>query len=451
MRSEHWLASTGIRLSLIFSALVVTAFALAIAATWVATRTAAESDLRERIRLEIEAITAEYHTEGPAAAVAAIRVRQERPGALEYWLEDRDGRRLAGDLPLMRTAEGWHRIDLPESAAGAEGRREMLLLSTPLGDDLRLSVGDDLARAEAVRDTILHDLLWIGTAVLVLCLGAGIWFTRRTLAQMDALTATLSAVSGGRLEARVPQRQGGRSDDLDQLGHEVNRMLDRIDELVYSLKRVSGDVAHDLRTPLTHVQQRLEEARSAPDDAARVRAIEVAERKVEDILRAFDAILRLGEIEAGAARARFVDVALAGLVERVADAYRPDVEASGDTLRIGRADPGAIRGDPDLLAQALANLIENAMRHTPSGTQITLAVKAEDGRIAVEVSDDGPGIAPEYHADVLQPFRRLDARRAAGGFGLGLSLVAAVARLHRAALEVADAGPGLRVTLRFAA
>ncbi len=460
MRANHLLASTGLRLSLIYAGLVIASFALAIALTWVAARSAAESDLRARIRLEIEAMSAEIRAEGIAAAVAAIEVRAERPGALEYWLEDRAGKPLSGDLPLMTTADGWHRIELPKATPGAENREEMLVLTATMADGSRLSVGDDLRRAEAVRDAVLQALLWIGVVTVVVGLGAGVTATRHSLRQVDALTATMSEVSAGRLDARFTPRATGPANDLDQLGLSVNRMLDHIDGLVRSLRRVSSDVAHDLRTPLAHVQQRLEQARTADTPGACLRAIEAAENKVGEVLRGFDAILRLAEIEAGAARSRFVAVDVATLVERVADAYRPDIEASSRTLTGSAADDLWIRGDAELLAQALANLIENALRHTPSGTHISLSAAADGPRIHLEVGDNGCGIPARHHTEVLQPFMQLDSSRgpsgpgpdsgSSPGFGLGLSIVAAIARLHQASLELHDASPGLRVTLTFA-
>lgn len=456
---KHWFASTGIRLSLIYAGLVITSFTLAIALTWLAARSAAESNLRDRIQLEIEAMSAEIRDEGIAAAVAAIEVRAERPGAPEYWLVDPAGRHLAGDLPLLSTPDGWHRIDLPDAAPGAENREELLVLTATMADGSRLSVGDDLRRAEAVRDAVLHALLWIGMATVVLGLSVGMIATRRSLAQVDALSATLCEVAAGRLNARFTPRTTGSANDLDQLGLSVNRMLDHIDELVRSLRRVCSDVAHDLRTPLAHVQQRLEQARGARTPEQRLQSIEAAETRVGEVLRAFDAILRLAEIEAGAARSRFVAVDAAALVERVADAYRPDVEASGCTLETTAAAGLWIRGDGELLAQALANLIENAMRHTPAGTHIHLAASADGPSVRLEVRDNGPGIPAAQRSEVLRPFVQLDSSRGSSsrgagsasypGFGLGLSIVAAIARLHDAALQLADASPGLRVTLSF--
>ena len=460
MRTDHPFTSIGTRLSLIYGGLVIASFALAIALTWLAARSAAESDLRDIIQLEIEALSAEIRDEGISAAVAAIKAREERAGVLEYWLVDPVGKPLAGDLPSMSSPDGWHRIDIPQAAPGAENREEMLVLTATMADGARLTVGDDLHRAVAVRDAVLRALLGIGAATVVLGLIAGAIATRRTLALFDALTLTMSQVSAGQLNARFKLRTGKPQNDLDQLGLSVNRMLDHIGELVRNLRRVSSDVAHDLRTPLSHVQQHLEQARTADAPADRIQAINSAEQEISQLLRVFDAILRLAEIEAGAARSRFVTVDAPTLVERVADAYRPDVEDSGRTLETAAAAGVRIHGDEDLLAQALANLIENAMRHTPPGTRIKLSARNERDKVQLEVSDNGPGIPTPLRAEVLEPFKQLDSTRAPSetrpggetepGYGLGLSIVAAIARAHDASLELGDANPGLLVRLTFA-
>ncbi len=449
MQTDRLFASTGARLSLIFSGLLIASFAVAIALTWLAARSAAESDLRDRIALEVDALTSEIRNEGIDAALSAIAVRAERPGALEYWLIDDANNALAGDLPLMSTPDGWHRIELPEKTAGAENRDEILVLTKTIPGGVRLSVGDDLRRAEGVRDAVLWSLLWIALATVALGTAAGSIATRRSLKQMDALTVVMHDVAGGRLDARLPIRSSVKPNDLDRLGNSVNQMLDRIDQLVRSVRRVSSDVAHDLRTPLSHVQQRLEHARQAHTSDARIAAIEAAEDKVAEVLQAFDAILRLAEIEAGAARSRFVDVDVAALVERLVDAYGPDVESSGRTLRTGQVDATRIRGDGELLAQALANLIENAIHHTPTGSHITVSAVATDAVLNLCVADDGPGIPQELQDEMLQPYTRLDSSRNSAGFGLGLSIVAAITRLHDATLVFADEMPGLRVTMKF--
>ncbi len=442
--------STSVRLSLVYSGLIVAAFVLVGILIRFAARNTAEAELRQDIELEVTAIETELKSEGLEAAIAAIKARAEHPGAFEYWVTDGAGDRLAGDFPNMDGPSGWHHIAIGGGAAGGQRREDMLILTETLPGGIRLSVGDDLQRARAVQEAVFTTLGSIGGAAVLLCLVVGVLATRRILRRMETLDATLEKVAAGEITARFPARADVTS-DVERIGLGVNTMLDRIEELVGDVRRVSRDIAHDLRTPLTHLQQHLEQAKADADAAppVRIEAIEGAQQKVAEILKVFDALLRLSEIEAGAAKQRFKPVDLAAIVEKVADAYRPDVEELDHHLDITAIEPCEVVGDQDLLAQALANLIENAMRHTPAGTRIEVTVSADHGSPRVEVSDNGRGIPPEARETVLKPFMRLDASRTTPGSGLGLSMVAAIARFHAADLVLEDAQPGLRVSLRF--
>jgi len=195
------------------------------------------------------------------------------------------------------------------------------------------------------------------------------------------------------------------------------------------------------------VRQELETAATRQDVAALQGALKNAQDKVDEVLRIFDSMLRLSEIEAGAARARFTKVDLAALVERVADAYRPDIEAAGHAFEIGPLEPASVSGDAALIAQALANLLENAMRHSGPGAGISIRLHGREDSVRLEVEDRGPGIPEDEREHVLQPFVRLDRSRTSPGAGLGLSIVSAVARLHSARLSLEDASPGLRAAI----
>jgi signal transduction histidine kinase len=247
----------------------------------------------------------------------------------------------------------------------------------------------------------------------------------------------------GDLTARAPETGG---DEIARMGQGVNEMVARIDGLVVSIRRVSTDIAHDLRTPLAHVRQDLESAATSADPTTR-EGIRAAQGRIDDILRVFQAILRLAEIDAGGVRARFSEVDLATVVERVADAYRAEIEETGRTLALGPLTPTEVRGDVDLIAQALANLIENAMRHTPSGSSIRVNLRKSSGSVGLFVEDEGPGIPEADRVRVLEPFVRLDGSRSTPGAGLGLSIVNSIARLHGARLSLEDAQPGLRVAI----
>jgi len=449
VRTEALLSSTAVRLSLIYAGILILSFLLAGSLTWFIAGAVAERALRERIELEVHALTTEIATEGLGPGVDAIQSRTKRPGAFEYWLTGPSGERLVGDLPLMVLQDGWHMVDFPDTTAGAEGRGSLLILSETMPDGSRLSIGEDLRRAAAVRGIVLRVLAGIGAAAAAAGLMASIVATRNVLSRMAALGATIDQVRAGDLSARFLLGSRKQPDDLDRLGRGVNAMLDRIDELIAGIRRASHDVAHDLRTPLTHLRQRLEEARNARTQEARHDALLAAEEKVDDILRVFDAMLRLAEIEAESVPHPFEPVDAAALIERVVDAYRPDIEAGGRTIDIMQIDPATITADAELITQALANVIENAMCHTPQGSHLAVRLTRAPGESRIEVADDGPGIAEVNRGRVLEPFVRLDDSRTTKGSGLGLSIVAAIARLHRATLSLEDAGPGLLVRLRF--
>ncbi len=446
VRLRPLFASSSFRLSAIYGIILVVAFVLGGAGVWIATRSAAENEIRQRVQLEMDALQREIRSEGLQAAVAAIQTRADIPGSLEYRFVDKTGRLLAGDLMISRPRIGWSSIRYPENPREA-GDDSFLALTAPAPNGGLLTIGDNLERAEQVRVAVLRTLLWVGASALALAIVAGVIATRTALRRIDDLSRTMARVGGGDLTARAPESR--RGDDIAQLGRGVNQMLARLTLLIADIRRVSTDIAHDLRTPLAQVRLQLETAAQAPDLPAAQDAARLALAKTDDVLRVFAAILRLAEIDSGAARTRFAPVDLSALAERVADAYRPDVEAGGHVLTLDPIEPCAIAGDADLLAQALANLLENAMRHTPSGTPIVLRLYASDSGARLEVEDKGPGIPPLERDRMLEPFARLDRSRSMPGAGLGLSIVSAIARLHGARLQLADAGPGLLVVLEL--
>jgi signal transduction histidine kinase len=229
-------------------------------------------------------------------------------------------------------------------------------------------------------------------------------------------------------------------------------MLDKIADLLENLRQVSNDIAHDLRTPLARLRQRLEDARnpaSAPGDYER--AIDHAIKEADALLDTFSALLRIAQIETGIRRSSFRVVDLSEVMRTVADAYGPDVEDSGRHLQADIPQTLAITGDRELLTQLFANLIENALKHTPENTSVVMRLFRADGHVVAEISDNGPGIPEDERSRVLRRFYRLEHSRTRAGSGLGLSLVAAVADLHGATITLSDCNPGLKVAISFQA
>jgi signal transduction histidine kinase len=236
-----------------------------------------------------------------------------------------------------------------------------------------------------------------------------------------------------------------REDEFDQLAATLNRMLDRIEGLLENLRQVSSDVAHDLRTPLARLRAGLERGTVDGGDAAAV--IEDAIGQVDNVLALFAAILRIAEVESGETRRYFEPVNISALVTELAESFAPSIEDEGRTLLWSIEPALTVEGDRELLAQAFINLIENAQRHTPSGTVIRLTLVQASGRVCVDVADNGPGV-PKFELErVTRRFARLESSRNTAGYGLGLSLVSAVAKLHRGRLVLKRSEPGLSATI----
>jgi len=242
---------------------------------------------------------------------------------------------------------------------------------------------------------------------------------------------------------------GSSHDEFDRLAANLNQMLEEIEHLMGSMRTVTHNIAHDLRSPLTHMRSRLESALAAADPQRQREAIEQATADADQMLTTFNALLSIADTESGAGRGDMEPVDLAAVAHDVADLYEPLAEDGGMRLELVTSGPQIVAGNRHLLFQALTNLIDNAVKHARGSRRIEVAVSSADGAPQISVADDGPGIPEADRARVLERFVRLDASRTTPGNGLGLSLVAAVARLHGAALSLEDNRPGLRVTLRF--
>ncbi|QUD88024.1 sensor histidine kinase [Phenylobacterium montanum] len=429
---------------------VVVAFAIAGYLAHVSIGRLNEQAARDRVRGEAASLEDEFALRGGAHLPHTVAKRSRQRRGFEYRLVGHDGQLKAGVLPAASGDYGWASLRAP--VGGASER--FLVFSERLPDGSVLSTGEALAPGDAQMAAVNWTLLACGTLGVIFCFGVSYLFTRRDWLRIAAVAQAAHAVSAGQLDVRVPLQPGAPRDDMDEMAQTFNTMLDRIGDLLRQVRQVSTDIAHDLRTPLTRLRQKIERlALEARADPALLAAVRGLDGDVGEILRTFDAMLQLSEIESTGLDDRARPVAINDLAEiagRVADAFRPDIEESGRTLAV-RTEPVLVRGDGRLLAQAMANLLENALRHTPQGASIQVRVAAGDGRAVLVVQDDGPGIPAAEAAAVLKPFVRLEPSRRMPGSGLGLSIVAAVAARHRAQLSLEDATPGLRVRLAFAA
>lgn len=374
---------------------------------------------------------------GIALSIEA-RLAADRSGVEFYLLAAPDGQRVAGNLSGVPRARGWH-----EGTARREAGAEVpvLMLATPLPGGGALVVGRDLSEVRALEQRLLSGALWAGAAVLLLGLAGGFAIGRGAARRAARMEAVLAEIQGGALDRRLAV--GGAGDEFDRLAARINATLDRLQALMAALRGVTDDIAHDLRTPLTRLRQRLEAASRAPTPEA----IAAAEAEADALLEIFAALLRIAQVESGTQRAGFAQVDLSAIAQSVAEVHAPAAEERGQALAAEIAPGVALTGDPALLTQMLSNLVENAIRHGRAGGRVELRLTARE----LVVADDGPGIPATERDAVFRRFHRLDAARSTPGSGLGLALVRAVAELHGIGLVLEDAAPGLRVRLTLPA
>ncbi|MBN8829367.1 MAG: HAMP domain-containing histidine kinase [Sphingomonadales bacterium] len=425
------------------------AFALATLLLGAAVYYAAHAALARQMDASIEQATGglltELHDDGVDGIREAVGQRESRgPDTLGYALFDPAGRKIAGQMNTSRPDTGWHRIIFIDPKEGPDPARALV---TALPDGSRLVVAADLEPLEEIDRTILA---MFGIASLALA-GIGLFATillggylRRRLGRIER---TAAAIVGGDLTPRMDI--GPADDEFDRVAASLNAMLDRIEGLVLNLRQVTSDLAHDLRTPLARLRNQLETLRDRSSDPDCAAVAEDAVERADDVLRLFEAILRISELDEGSLRRHFGPVDLGVLVEELGEIHAPIAEDEGRSLQWKGQSGCIVNGDRELIAQALINLIENALCHTPPGSRIVLTASCNAEKVTASVVDDGPGIAPEDRSRVLERFVRLESSRSTAGHGLGLSLVRAIAQAHGAEIALRDAEPGLEIALVF--
>jgi signal transduction histidine kinase len=443
--------TTSFRLVLLY-VLVFSASVLALASlTYFVATSALDQQIRARIQAESDSLRDEYSSGGLQKLLAAVdeRRRGRLRDGLVYSIFDEKGRRLFGTLPASSLVQGWSEVRGPPDGDEPEGETERLAvmgLKLP-GDDWVL-VADDIGRVSVLGQVVLRAFGVVVLLSVTIAIIGGVVISLGFLRQVEAISNTAEAIIAGDLRRRIPLRSGG--DELDRLAATLNRMLDRIGDLMESLRQVSNDIAHDLRTPLGRLRQDLDEVRRVPRASSEYeRAIDQAISESDDILETFGALLRIAQIESGSRRSGFRTIDLSELVEQIADTYRPVAEDEGRTLLAVSARDVLIDGDRELLAQMIINLVENAIAHTGAGTTIRLLLERVGKDGVLTVSDNGPGVPQNELQNIFKRFYRLEPSRGAPGNGLGLSLVDAIAGLHGLEIESCGNAPGLRVSLRF--
>ncbi|RUU76417.1 HAMP domain-containing sensor histidine kinase [Mesorhizobium sp. M7A.F.Ca.MR.362.00.0.0] len=443
------LRSTPFRLALTFAFLFVLAFVLSGAIVY----QMMSADLAERLDDTIKetyAVVAATYAENDlkelVETVGSHSLRSLKKEQL-FSLTDATGNRLAGNFTAAGLPDGFSMFDteMPGVPPGAEYRA----YSGPVGGNT-LTVAFSLSETEELERIVLMSFGW-GTLIITgLAVAGGALLASRVQRRLDGIAATMVDVSHGRLDTRIPLT--GKGDDIDIVSSQVNAALDRLSALVEGMKQVSANIAHDLKTPLNRLQMILDTASEKNLSGQKV-ARELAEAHAESlqINETFDALLRIAQIEAGARRARFTDVDLGEVLQTIAEIYADVAEDDGKSLSLAQPPETTdrIHGDRELLTQMFANLVENALRHCPSGTTIKLSAARQDERVVAGVADNGPGIPADEHEKVFQRLYRLDHSRSTSGSGLGLSLVRAIADLHGASITLGDGQPGLAVAVSF--
>jgi signal transduction histidine kinase len=422
---------------------------------WWNTAGALDRQVDAAIRADATALAERRRAGDIPALIAAIddRLVLDAQNEALYILVLPDGRRLAGNLEAWpEEADGelpWLRIPLQRDGAMTEAR----LLRVDLGQGHRMLVGRDVAEKLRLRGLLSEGIAWAATASAAFAVLGG-WMLRRALERrLSPVYRTAAAVGAGDLAPRVPLSE--RDDEFDKLGTTMNAMLDRIAQLMEGVRGVSDAIAHDLRTPITRARAKLEDALvTAHDEDALRAAVEQGIAYLDGIVRVFQAVLRIAEVEAGGRRAAFAATDLVPMMTDMAELYGAAAEAREQRLEVKLPSSLPLVGDRDLLGQAVANLLDNALKFTPDGGTVALSARAEAGGVEITVADDGPGIPDADRQRAGERFFRADAARTTPGSGLGLSLVRAVAALHGGLVALGEthpgaARPGLKVTLRL--
>ena len=447
--------TTAFKLSLAYLAVfTVFAFATLGYVAWNARR-ALDSQIVSTVEAEINGLAEQYRAGGLRRLVNIVERRSRQPGASLYLVTTPLGERIAGNVGALPPGT----LERPGQRETSYGRaddseatpHEAIIRLFVLPGGFRLVVGRDVEERARLRGVIARAFGW--SLALILLLGfAGGWFVaRRVLRRVDDMTATTTTIMSGDLSERL--RVAGTGDELDRLAANLNAMLDRIGELMAGMREVSDNIAHDLKTPLTRLRNRADEAlrvERSPEELRR--ALEAVIEESDNLIRIFNALLMIARLEAGGGRETMADFDAAEVARGVAELYDAAAEEAGCPLQVSVEPDLPVRGSRELVGQALANLLDNALKYgrADGGTaaeEVAVSARRENGQVVIAVADRGPGIPEGDRGRVLERFVRLEAARTRPGFGLGLSLAAAVARLHGGVLRLDDNAPGLKVVL----
>jgi len=423
------------------------------------TRRMITEQITDTVNSELSELSDRYAKAGLRGLVATIEGRALRPGANLYLVTTPQGQGVAGNVsslePGVMDHPGWAETFYKRLEETDTKSHYALVKVAQLSGGFRILVGRDLEERRRIFGIVAKAAQWSVIIVVVLGLGGGVFVARRVLRRIDAMTGTTQRIMAGDLSGRLPVGRSG--DEIDRLAENLNAMLERIEALMAGLKEVSDNIAHDLKTPLTRLRNRAEEALAKSSNEGEYRA--ALERTIDEsdgLIRTFNALLMIARAESGQARDNMTDFDAAEVAHGIQELYEPLAEDKGLTLEVA-ADAATVHGNRELISQALANLVENAIKYgqpvvpSPEGAaksaDILIEAHRDDDNVLLSVTDHGPGIPEADRQRAVERFVRLEASRTQPGSGLGLSLASAVATLHGGSLRLADSQPGLRVTL----
>jgi signal transduction histidine kinase len=440
--------SSALSLAIGYVVLGITALVLFAAPLWYAWQVTIQEGRTEILQVDAQRLAEVFRREGADGVKSFIdtRVRMQFASERILLLADASLHPMSGNLPAWPSDVPTEPGNYKAKIEGDRGVQTALVHVATLGS-YKLLVGRDNALFAPLQTRFWYGLTAAIAVLSIAGLLIGLITRRALMSRIHSIRQTVSAILHGDLQHRLPIQLN--DDELNTLSRTINGLLEQIELLVHGVRNVSNSIAHDLRTPLAELRSRLEElALIRPPVEQTYAEIDGAVADVDRVIRIFDALLRLAEIDAGMRRSGFVTLDVADLATNAVEFYAPAAELKNIDLVLQSAGPVSVSGDPILLAQALSNLIDNALKYAPVNGAIEVAVlERSDGTAQISVSDNGPGISDSEKSKVVERFYRGDASRGTPGVGLGLSLVQAVAKLHGSALELSDQTPGLRVAL----
>ena len=449
--------TTAFKLTLVY----LTVFALFAAAVlayfaW-NTRRLITEQITQTVDAEIRALTEEYELGGIRRLTYGIDARGRRPDSYLYLLTTAAGEGLAGNVGSLTSGilerRGWTETAYRRLEDLDQTEHHALVQIVQLGGGFRMLVGRDLEERDRMQAIVIAAGQWSVAIVVALGIAGGLFVMRRVLKRVDAMTDTTQTIMRGDLAERLPI--AGTGDELDRLAGNLNAMLDRIEALMHGLKEVSDNIAHDLKTPLTRLRNRCEEAlRTAEDESQYRAALEGTIEESDALIRTFNALLMIARAESGQARDDMSEFDAAEVARGIGELYEPLADDKGLVLKVDAPAAAPVRGNRELISQALANLVDNAIKYAApdpavngAPSEILVEAAGDGDRILLTVSDGGPGIPAGDRGRAVERFVRLERSRSEPGSGLGLSLAQAVAHLHGGELKLEDNRPGLRTVI----